>query len=93
MVLDENGKIAANQELDWGRRIFVDEDKNASYFGFVSNVVTDAHGRFTLPALVVGQEYEICLRTDDVQHAAGAVRPETASVIGLGPLRAGAYRP
>jgi hypothetical protein len=93
VLLDQNGQVAANQELDWGRRVFVDEDKNASYFGFVSNVVTNAHGRFTLPALVVGQEYEICLRSDNVQHAAGAVRPEAASLIDLGTLRAGSQPP
>ena len=43
-----------------------------------------ADGRFTLPALVVGQEYEISLQRDNVYHAAGAVRPETASPIDLG---------
>ena len=92
-LLDENGQTAANQELYWGRRVFVDEDQRVSMTCFAPKVVTRADGRFTLPALVVGQEYEISLQRENVYHAAGAVRPETASAIDLGTLRAGAYRP
>ena len=93
LLLDEKGNTAANQELFWGRRIYLDDEQKLSMTCFAPKVVTDASGRFTLPALVVGQEYEISVQRDNVYHAAGAVRPETASPIELGTLRAGAYRP
>jgi len=93
LLLDEKGQAAARQELCWGRRIFLDDDKNVSMTCFAPKVVTDANGRFMLPALVVGQEYEISVQRDNVYNAAGTVRPETASPIDLGTLRAGAYQP
>jgi hypothetical protein len=51
-------------------------------------VVTDGDGRFTLPELVVGQEYKILLHKDDFFYHAGAVRPQKAATIDLGTLNA-----
>jgi RNA polymerase sigma factor (sigma-70 family) len=93
LLLDEKGNTAANQELFWGRRIYLDDEQKLSMTCFGPKVVTAANGRFTLTTLVVGQEYEISVQRDNVYHAAGAVRPENASHIDLGTLRAGAYRP
>ena len=50
---------------------------------FAPKVKTDAHGRFTLPELVVGQEYDISLERDNVvahRRAIGAADTETAKV-------------
>ena len=93
LLLDQGGKPAANQNLTWGRRVFLDEKQSISMSCFAPKVTTDANGRFTLPALVVGQAYEISLEKDNVYHAAGAVRPEKPGSIDLGTLRAGAYQP
>jgi RNA polymerase sigma factor (sigma-70 family) len=93
LLLDERGRPAANQQLQWGRRVYVDEEQKISMSCFAPKVVTDSEGRFTLPSLVVGQEYEISLLRENTYHAAGAVRPEKPELIDLGTLRAGAYRP
>jgi RNA polymerase sigma factor (sigma-70 family) len=93
VLLDLNGKPAASQVLEWGRRVFLDAEEQISMTCFAPRVVADAQGRFTLPSLVVGQQYEISLQKDNVYHAAGVVRPEKPSPIDLGTLRAGAYRP
>jgi RNA polymerase sigma factor (sigma-70 family) len=92
VLLDEKGHIAARTQLSWGRRVYIDEDSQVSTQLFAPKVKTDAEGRFTLPALVVGQEYQISLMRDNVYHAAGAVRPERPGPIDLGTLRAGSYR-
>jgi thiol-disulfide isomerase/thioredoxin len=93
LLLDEKGRTAANQQLNWGRRVFIDEEQRISMICFAPKVVTDANGRFTLPALVVGQEYETSVQRDNVYPAAGAVLPEKAGLLDLGTLRVGAYRP
>ena len=93
VLLDRGGEPAANQNLDWGRRVFLDEKRGISMTCFAPKVVTDANGRFTLPDLVVGQEYVISLQKDNVYHAAGAIRPENPDRIDLGTLRAGAFQP
>ena len=92
VLLDEKGEIAANQELAWGRRIYLDEAQTAWRDVFAPKVVTDAQGRFTLPSLVVGQEYNIGVRRDDMISAAGVARPEKPGPLDLGTLRVGAYR-
>jgi thiol-disulfide isomerase/thioredoxin len=58
---------------------------------FAPKVVTDSDGKFTLPSLVVGQEYGIAVQRGNSYPAAGAVRPEKAGPIDLGTLRVGAY--
>ncbi len=93
LLLDPAGKPVANRVLDWGRRVFLDEKQGISMTCFSPKVTTDANGRFTLPALVIGQEYEISLQKDNVYHAAGAVRPKNSDLVDLGTLRAGSYRP
>jgi RNA polymerase sigma factor (sigma-70 family) len=93
LLLDLDGKPAANVPLAWGRRIYLDDERRLSTEAFAPKVKTDAEGRFTLPALVVGQEYNIALERKGTYHAAGVVRPESAAPIDLGTLRAGAYRP
>jgi thiol-disulfide isomerase/thioredoxin len=93
LLLDLKGTPAAHQNVEWGRRVFVDEKRRVSMTCFAPKVTTDAKGRFTLPALVVGQEYGISLLTNNVYQPAGAVRPEKEGLIDLGTLRAGAYQP
>jgi RNA polymerase sigma factor (sigma-70 family) len=93
VLLDLDGKPAANKSLDWGRRVFMDAEERMSMTCFAPKVVTDGQGRFTLPSLVIGQEYGISLQKDNVYHAAGAVRPEKPGHIELGTIRAGSYHP
>ncbi len=93
ILIDERKRPVANTPLDWGRPVFLDEERTISRTCFAPKVVTDSEGRFTLPALVVGQEYEISIRRDNTFPAAGAVRPEKAGTIELGTLQVGAYHP
>ena len=88
MLLDLNGKPAANKSLDWGRRVFMDAEEQMSMTCFAPKVVTDAQGHFTLPSLVIGQEYGIALLKDNVYHAAGVIQPDKPGHIDLGTLRA-----
>ena len=91
VLLDEQGKPAANQELFWGRRVYLDEEQRVSMTCFAPKVVTDGAGKFTLPSLVVGQRYEIAVQRENRYPAAGIVRPEKAGTIDLGTLQVGAY--
>ena len=54
--------------------------------------MTDKDGRFTLPSLVVGQEYNIAVQRENRLPAAGVVRPEKPGPIDLGTLQVGALR-
>ncbi len=92
VILDDSGHPAANEKLEWGRRVFLDETQTLSMMCFAPKVVTDSEGRFHLPSLVVGQEYEITLLRKNAYLAAAAVRPEKAGSIDLGTIRAGAYQ-
>jgi thiol-disulfide isomerase/thioredoxin len=92
LLLDEKGKPAANQKLQWGRRVFLNEEMTISMQCFAPKVTTDREGRFTLPSLIVGQEYEIGIRKEISYPQAGAVRPEKTGQIDLGTLQAGTYR-
>ena len=91
VLLDEKGKPAANQKLYWGRRVYLDEEQRVSMECFAPKVMTDGNGKFTLPSLVVGQEYDIAVQRDNLYLAAGVVRPDKPGTIDLGTLRAGAY--
>jgi RNA polymerase sigma factor (sigma-70 family) len=93
VLLDLDGKPAANKSLDWGRRVFMDAEEQMSMICFAPKVVTDTHGHFTLPSLVVGQKYGIALLKDNVYHPAGAIQPEKQGHIDLGTIRAGSYHP
>ena len=75
VLLDEQGKPATNQKLYWGRRVYLNAEKTVMTECFASKVVTDKDGRFTLPSLVVGQEYQIAVQRTTFP-AAGAVTPE-----------------
>jgi thiol-disulfide isomerase/thioredoxin len=88
----EDGKPAANQRLEWGLRIFLDEERQMSTFAFGPPVKTNADGHFTLPSLVIGQPYDFALLSDDGRYlAAGRVQPENAEPIDLRTVKAGAY--
>ncbi len=91
LLLDEKGKPAANQKLFWGRRVYLDDAQGVSTECFAPQVTTDGQGKFTLPSLVVGQEYNIAVPRGNMYPAAGAVRPEKPGPIDLGTLRVGAY--
>lgn len=88
-LLDTDGRPAANRRADWGRRVFLDEEELISMTCFAPKVITDSEGRFTLPSLVVGQEYSISLMKENLYQWAGSVRPTSADTIELGTLRAG----
>ena len=78
VLLDEQGKPAANQKLFWGRRVYLDDEQRVSMECFAPEVTTDRDGKFTLPSLVVGQEYNIAVPRGNTFPAAGVVRPEKA---------------
>ncbi|MFO0956605.1 MAG: redoxin domain-containing protein [Isosphaeraceae bacterium] len=92
ILLDEEGKVAANQKLEWGRRVFDDPERTIWSYRFAPKVATDAEGRFTLPNLVIGQEYRIAVQRKDRIPMAGVVQPEAPGPIDLGTLQIGAYR-
>jgi RNA polymerase sigma factor (sigma-70 family) len=92
ILVDEHKRPLANTQLNWGRRVFLDGERTIFMTCFGPKVVTDAVGRFKLPSLVVGQEYEIGIQRDNRFPEAGAVRPEKAELIELGTLQVGAYR-
>jgi thiol-disulfide isomerase/thioredoxin len=91
VLLDEQGRPAANQKLFWGRRVYLDEEQRVSTECFAPKVVTDSEGKFMLPSLVVGQKYNIAVERENRYPAAGAVRPEKPGKIELGTLRVGSY--
>ena len=97
VLLDQRGKPAANQNLEWGRRVFVDEKQDISMTCFAPKVVTDAKGRFTLPALVVGQEYDISLHVGRQRLSNMSLVPSDPEKPGLasiwGRSGAGTYQP
>ena len=93
LLLDEKGEAAANERVEWGRTVRVGPDEDSpSMHCFGTRVVTDAMGRFTLPSLVVGQEYSIATLRKNHYALAGVVRPDSPAPIDLGTLRAGSYR-
>jgi RNA polymerase sigma factor (sigma-70 family) len=91
LLLDEQGKPAANQQLYWGRRVYLDEDKRVSTECFAPKVETDKAGKFSLASLVVGQEYKISVQRENKYLMAGVVKPEKPGPIDLGTLKVGAY--
>ena len=93
LLLDEQGQPVVNTRLAWGRRVFLDNERKLSMSLFGPKAMTDSAGRFTLPSLVVGQDYEISIQRGKFFHGAGAVRPEKAGAIDLGRLKVGAYHP
>ncbi len=93
LLVDDRGDPVPNQKLAWGRRVFLDDKRRLSTLAFAPEVKTDANGQFTLPALVVGQPYEISVERGGTYLPTGLARPEVPGAIDLGPLRIGAYRP
>ncbi|MFO0889053.1 MAG: sigma-70 family RNA polymerase sigma factor [Isosphaeraceae bacterium] len=93
LLLDEQGKPAAKQPLAWGRRVYLNPEKDTMSYHFVPKVVTDESGRFTLPSLVVGQEYRIAVMRENMFAMAGVVRPQKPGAMDLGTLQVGAYKP
>ena len=96
VLLDEQGKPAANQKLYWGRRVYLDEEQRLSMDCFAPKVVTDGEGKFTLPSLVVGQEYEIAVQRENMlpRGRRGAAREGRARSTwgrsGSGPIKGNA---
>ena len=54
---------------------------------FAPKVVTDESGRFTLPSLVVGQDYHIAVRRENRFAMAGMARPRKPGPMDLGTLQ------
>jgi len=89
-LLDEKGEPARRTRLRWGRRAPSSSVPDpAGAVVFEPRAVTDDDGRFTLPALIVGQKYEIGVRPEADAHvpSLGFVRPERPGPIDLGTLR------
>ena len=93
LLLDEKGKPAAKQQLSWGRRVYLNPEKTVMSEHFASRVVTDELGRFTLPALVVGQDYRIAVMRGNRFAMAGIASPKKPGPMDLGTLQVGAYKP
>jgi RNA polymerase sigma factor (sigma-70 family) len=93
VLVDETGKPAAKQPLAWGRRVYLNKENQISTLCFVPKVVTDAEGRFTLPSLVVGEEYSVSVERDGVYLPVKSVRPEKGGAIDLGQLKVGESKP
>jgi|GEM_PF-2016216 len=92
LLLDEHGEPAANQPIDWGRRIYIGEDGRGHITAFAfDKVVTDDEGRFTLPALVVGQRYDISVKRDRFYHPVGVAAPQKPGPMDLGAIVVGDY--
>jgi hypothetical protein len=89
-LVDEEGRPAANQKLYWGRRVTLNKEGLRQYLFASKEVATDARGRFTLPGLVVGQEYQIMADRDGTYPAAAAIRLGLPIPYLLGTLRIGA---
>ncbi len=87
LLLDEKGKPAAKQLLSWGRRVYLDPEKGIWSYHFGPKVVTDEAGRFTLPSLVVGQEYHIDVMRQNRYVMAGMARPRKPGPMDLGTLQ------
>ena len=94
LLLDEQGKPAANQPLYWGRRVYFDAERRSSRDCFAPKVVTDASGKFTLPSLVVGQPYVISVHREEKGYylEAGVARPKAPGPVDLGTLRVSWHR-
>ncbi|MDG3007622.1 sigma-70 family RNA polymerase sigma factor [Paludisphaera mucosa] len=90
-LLQADGRPAARLELAWGRQVPSSADGRSYRHAFSTRVVTDDEGRFTLPSLVVGEEYEILVRREDLDSypRAGVVRVEKAGPFDLGTWRPG----
>ncbi len=93
LLLDEKGKPAAKQPLSWGRRVYLDPEKRVMSDHFAPKVVTDESGRFTLPSLVVGQDYHIAVMRENQFIMAGMARPKKPGPMDLGTLQVGAFKP
>ncbi len=93
LLLDEKGKPAAKQPLSWGRRVYLDPEKSIMSDHFAPKVVTDESGRFTLPSLVVGQDYHIAVMRENQFAMAGMARPRKPGPMDLGTLQVGAFKP
>ena len=87
LLLDEKGKPAAKQPLSWGRRVYLDPEKGIMSDHFAPKVVTDESGRFTLPSLVVGQDYHIAVMRENQFAMAGMARPRKPGPMDLGTLQ------
>lgn len=92
-LLDEDGNPVANTRLSWGRLVALDSERTIWTNNFAAKVVTDADGRFTLPDLVVGQEYRVTVQRGNFFHQAGFVKPKAPGPIDLGTLQVKATRP
>lgn len=92
-MYDELGFPAARQELEWGIRIQNREDRHSFTSGFAfKRVFTDGQGRFTLPALIVGQRYFIDARTGRGSFLlSGVAEPQKPGPMDLGTLVVGGY--
>jgi thiol-disulfide isomerase/thioredoxin len=93
ILLDEKGKPAAKQPLSWGRRVYLDPEKRLMSDHFAPKVVTDESGRFTLPSLVVGQDYHIAVMRENQFAMAGMAHPTKPGPMDLGTLQVGAFKP
>jgi peroxiredoxin len=90
IILDERGHPMANVEVGADRYIRKDDGRGHTREGFAPTVLTDDRGRFALPELLVGHEYEITVPARERGwHIVAAIKPREAGALELGTLRDG----
>ena len=90
IILDERGHPMANVEVGSDRTVRENDGRGHTREGFTPTVLTDDRGRFALPELLVGQEYEITVPAGKRGwHIVAAIKPREAGPLELGTLRDG----
>jgi hypothetical protein len=88
-LCDQAGKIAADQELTYGTKVYRGEPGRSAFtFSYGGQAKTDAEGRFHLPNLVLGEEYHLNVQlTDSSSRTATTLTVNDTSPLELGELK------
>ena len=90
IILDERGKPVANAEVASERYIRKNAGQGHTPERYTPTALTDERGRFALPELLVGQEYEITVPAGKNHwYIAGWVKPHEAGPLEVGTLEVG----
>ena len=89
ILCDQAGKIAADQELTYGIKVYRGEPgRSAFMFSYGGEAKTDAEGKFNLPNLVLGEEYHLNVQlTDSSSRTATTLTVNDTSPLKLGELK------
>jgi RNA polymerase sigma factor (sigma-70 family) len=87
IILDERGHPMANVEVTSERYVREDDGRGRFREGFTPTVLTDDRGRFALPELLVGQEYDISVPSGNKSwYIVTWVKPQEGGPLELGTL-------